>query len=191
MAERHQQRGTQDQSSGQSASQGGQSGAPAGTAVPGAQPGIGSGQGPDQPAPEHPGPSQRPSAGTPDIERGSGGQKNAPTPMSPIAWWAIRQGHSRNAPEAAAHSRPHNLAAMRHREGLEHRTVASLTRNDSIPPLTPRNTPGRGASKRLAFRAGPLSSERASFTDSQNTFPRLPGRRRQHRRSPKPHVALA
>ena len=73
MAERHQQRGTQDQSSGQSAFQGGQSGAPAGTAVPDAQPGIGSGQGPDQPAPEHPGPSQRLSAGTPDIERGSGG----------------------------------------------------------------------------------------------------------------------
>jgi hypothetical protein len=73
MADQHQQRGTQDQSSGQSALQGGQSGAPAGSPVPDAQSGIGSGQGPDQPAPEHPDPSQRPSAGTPDIERGSGG----------------------------------------------------------------------------------------------------------------------
>src|SRR3954447_6917825 len=73
MAEQRQQHATQDQSSGQSAFQGGQSGAPGGTAVPGSQPGLGAGQGPDQPAPEHAGLSQRPSAGTPDIERGSGG----------------------------------------------------------------------------------------------------------------------
>ena len=68
------QRGRQQQTSRQSGVQGGQTGAGTGEASSDVRPGIGSSQGQDKPSKdEQRDAPSRPSAGTPDIERGSGG----------------------------------------------------------------------------------------------------------------------